>query len=59
MPSIYEIGFQVGKKQLGNIIDRCIEKHGFTISTEVLDNVKALGYQVLHQGRHHHLHRAT
>ncbi len=40
-----EIGFKVGKKQLGAIIDRCIDKHGFTIATEVLDNVKALGYK--------------
>ena len=41
----YEISFQVGKKQLGNIINRCISKHGFTISAEVLDNIKALGYK--------------
>ena len=41
----HEISFQVGKKQLGNIIDRCIKKHGFTISAEVLDNVKAMGYK--------------
>ena len=33
----YEISFQVGKKQLGDIIDRCIQKYGFTISAEVLD----------------------
>ena len=36
---------KVGKKQLGKIIDRCIEKYGFTIATEVLDNIKALGYK--------------
>ncbi len=36
---------KVGKKQLGKIVDRCIEKYGFTIATEVLDNVKALGYK--------------
>ena len=36
---------KVGKKNLGKIIDRCIEKYGFTIATEVLDNVKALGYK--------------
>ena len=41
----YEINFQVGKKQLGNIINRCISKHGFTISAEVLDNIKSLGYK--------------
>ena len=40
-----EVSFKVGKKQLGKIIDRCIEKHGFTVATEVLDNVKALGYK--------------
>ena len=40
-----EISFQVGKKQLGDIIDRCIQKYGFTISAEVLDNIKALGYK--------------
>ena len=41
----HEISFQVGKKQLGNIIDRCIQKYGFTISAEVLDSIKALGYK--------------
>ena len=41
----HEIGFQVGKKQLGDIIDRCIQKYGFTISAEVLDSIKALGYK--------------
>ena len=40
-----EVSFKVGKKQLGKIIDRCIKKHGFTVATEVLDNVKALGYK--------------
>ncbi|MBR0040234.1 MAG: DNA-directed RNA polymerase subunit beta', partial [Oscillospiraceae bacterium] len=41
----HEISFQVGKKQLGNIIDRCIQKYGFTISAEVLDSIKTLGYR--------------
>ncbi len=40
-----EVGFTVGKKQLSAIIDKCIRRHGFTISTEMLDNVKALGYK--------------
>jgi DNA-directed RNA polymerase subunit beta' len=40
-----EVGFTVGKKQLSAIIEKCIRKHGFTISTEMLDNVKALGYK--------------
>jgi len=41
----YEISFQVGKKQLGDIIDRCIQKYGFTIASEMLDSIKALGYK--------------
>ena len=41
----YEISFRVDKKQLGKIIDRCIQKHGFTISAEVLDSIKAQGYK--------------
>ncbi len=45
-----EIGFLVGKKLLGQIIDRCIRVHGFTISTEMLDNVKALGYKYSTKG---------
>ncbi len=40
-----EIEFKVGKKELGKIIDACIEKHGFEISVEVLDNVKSQGYK--------------
>ena len=46
----HEIGFQVGKKQLGDIIDRCIKKHDFTISAEVLDGVKAMGYKYSTKG---------
>ena len=41
----YEITFVVGKKQLGPIIDRTINKHGFTVAAEVLDKVKATGYK--------------
>ena len=41
----YEIDFRVDKKKLGDIISRCIHKHGFTISAEVLDNIKAQGYK--------------
>ena len=46
----YEISFQVGKKQLGDIIDRCIKKHDFTISAEVLDGIKAMGYKYSPKG---------
>ncbi len=41
----YEVSFNVGKKQLGTLINRCIAKHGFTTSAQVLDNVKSLGYK--------------
>ncbi len=41
----YEVTFTVGKKQLGPIIDRTIQKHGFTVAAEVLDKVKATGYK--------------
>ena len=34
----------VGKKQLGKIIDKCITKHGFTKSADMLDAIKDLGY---------------
>ena len=46
----HEISFQVGKKQLGDIIDRCIKKYGFTISAEVLDSIKSLGYKYSTKG---------
>ena len=40
-----EIGFLVKKKQLGDIIERCIRKHGTTKTSEVLDSIKALGFK--------------
>ena len=45
-----EVSFLVGKKQLGKIIDKCIRKHGFTIATEMLDRIKALGYKYSTKG---------
>ena len=45
-----EVDFLVGKKQLGKIIDKCIRRHGFTIATEMLDRVKALGYKYATKG---------
>ncbi|MBQ2327825.1 MAG: hypothetical protein II382_01445 [Oscillospiraceae bacterium] len=45
-----EIQEKVGKKMLGKIIDRCIRVHGFTIATEMLDKVKALGYKYSTKG---------
>ena len=45
-----EVDFLVGKKQLGKIIDKCIRVHGFTVSTEMLDKIKALGYKYATKG---------
>ena len=45
-----EVDFLVGKKQLGKIIDKCIRKHGFTVATEMLDKIKALGYKYSTKG---------
>ena len=46
----YEISFRTGKKELERIIERCINKHGFTLSARVLDNIKALGFKYSTQG---------
>jgi DNA-directed RNA polymerase subunit beta' len=40
-----EVAFLVGKKQLSDIIERCIKIHGTTTTSEVLDRIKALGYK--------------
>ena len=45
-----EVDFLVGKKQLGKIIDKCIRRHGFTVATEMLDKIKALGYKFSTKG---------
>ena len=45
-----EVDFLVDKKQLGKIIDKCIRRHGFTIATEMLDRIKALGYKYSTKG---------
>ncbi|MDD3260860.1 MAG: DNA-directed RNA polymerase subunit beta' [Oscillospiraceae bacterium] len=41
----FEVDFLVGKKQLGNIIERCIKTHGTAKTSEVLDCIKAQGYK--------------
>ncbi|MGN1090102.1 MAG: DNA-directed RNA polymerase subunit beta', partial [Huintestinicola sp.] len=40
-----EIDFLVKKKQLSDIIERCIRIHGTTTTSEVLDRVKSLGFK--------------
>ena len=45
-----EIEKTVGKKQLKPILDKCINTHGATKTTEVLDDVKAIGYKFSTRG---------
>ncbi len=40
-----EVEFLVSKKMLGKIIDKCIRKHGTSVTAEVLDNIKNQGYK--------------
>ncbi len=40
-----EIQKVVKKKELGQMIDRCIKKHGSAICAEMLDNIKEMGYK--------------
>ena len=35
---------KISKSMLGKIIDRCIKVHGTTVTSEVLDKIKATGY---------------
>lgn len=46
----YEINFKVDNRKLGDIVDRCINRHGFTVSTEVLDAIKSMGFKYSTQG---------
>ncbi|MCQ4936276.1 DNA-directed RNA polymerase subunit beta' [Anaerotignum propionicum] len=41
----YEIDFLVDKKQIGKIINRCINRCGSTETAAVLDKIKSLGYK--------------
>ena len=45
-----EISFIVGKKQISQIIDRCIKIHGTTKTAEVLDKIKSLGFKYSTKG---------
>lgn len=40
-----EISFVVKKKQLGQIAEKCIDVHGVSIASKVLDELKAQGYK--------------
>ena len=41
----YEVDFIVKKSQLGNIIGKCIDVHGVSVTAEMLDNIKSTGYK--------------
>ncbi len=45
-----EVSFLVTKKELGKIIAKAIEKHGFTDTAELLDQLKSLGYKFSTRG---------
>ena len=40
-----EVDFHVGKKQLKQILEKCINAHGATGTAETMDHIKALGYK--------------
>ena len=40
-----EIDFVVAKKQSKQILERCINIHGSTQTSEILDNIKSMGYK--------------
>ncbi|MBR2969274.1 MAG: DNA-directed RNA polymerase subunit beta' [Clostridia bacterium] len=41
----FEISYLVGKKDLSKIVDACFKKKGAACAAEVLDKIKALGYE--------------
>ncbi|MGI5958953.1 MAG: DNA-directed RNA polymerase subunit beta' [Massiliimalia sp.] len=45
-----EVSFLVKKKQLGQIVDKCIRAHGTAATSEVLDKIKALGFKYSTKG---------
>ena len=40
-----EISFLIKKKQMSDLIQRCIQQHGTATTSEVLDKIKAMGYK--------------
>ncbi|MBE6558151.1 MAG: DNA-directed RNA polymerase subunit beta' [Ruminococcaceae bacterium] len=44
-PYKLEVDFVVKKKELGQIIDRCIKAHGTAVCANMLDEIKAMGYK--------------
>ena len=40
-----EIDFVCKKDELGLIVDRCIKKHGLSVTAQVLDEIKQMGFK--------------
>ncbi len=40
-----EINFVVTAAELGSIVDRCIKRHGASVTAAVLDNIKSMGFK--------------
>ena len=47
---LLEVDEVVGKKQLGRIVDDCYRAHGVTVTAQMLDNIKALGFKFSTRG---------
>jgi DNA-directed RNA polymerase subunit beta' len=45
-----EIDTEVDKKQLGRIVDACYRTHGVTVTAQMLDKIKALGFKYSTRG---------
>ncbi len=45
-----ECDFLVGKKELGQVIERCIKVHGAAETTVILDRIKQMGFHYATQG---------
>ena len=41
----YEVDYNVGRSQLGELVERIYKKHGTTETAKILDKVKELGYK--------------
>ncbi|GAA0707102.1 DNA-directed RNA polymerase subunit beta' [Paraclostridium ghonii] len=45
-----EVDFLADKKSLGKIIDKCFRKHGNTVTAQMLDHIKSLGFKYSTRG---------
>lgn len=44
-PNALEINFKVSKKELTQMVERCIQKNGMQVTSEMLDKIKAIGFK--------------